>query len=134
MTRFINSEFLRFVISGVINTGTSYVLYRLFLLLLPLSYSTLYVIAYICGIVVSYYLNSRFVFHQPLHWKKALQFPLVYVVQLSVSYLLLILWVERLHAGADIAPILVVICTIPLTFLLSRHIVKGRARSVAAEH
>ncbi len=124
MTKFINSEFLRFLITGGINTGSSFVLYLLFKLVLP--YTIAYVIAYFCGIAVSYYLNSTFVFHQPLHWKKALQFPLVYVVQLLVGEVLLVVWVERLHVDPDIAPILVVICTIPITFILSRYIIKGR--------
>jgi putative flippase GtrA len=124
LTKFINSEFLRFIITGMINTGTSFVLYLMFKLVMP--YSIAYVIAYICGVVVSYFLNSLFVFHQPLHWKKALQFPLVYVGQLILGFLLLIIWVERLHVNSTIAPILVVICTVPVTFVLSRLIIKGR--------
>jgi len=132
LTKYINSEFLRFVISGAINTGSSYLLYLLLLLFLP--YSIAYTLSYFSGIVLSYYLNSRFVFHQALDWKKAVQYPLVYAVQYLASFLLLTLFVQVLHISDVIAPILVVLASIPLTFSLSRRIIKGRATKMAHEH
>ena len=124
MTKFINSEFLRYLIVGGTNTAISFLIYQVLRLLIP--YQVAYTIAYLCGIPISYFLNSRFVFHQPLHWKKALQFPLTYVAQYFVGIALLSVWVEVLHISEVIAPLLVVICTVPVTFVISRLIIKGR--------
>ena len=76
--RFMNSEFLRFVVSGGVNTLVGYGVYLW--LHQSTNYSTAYTLTYLFGIAFSYYLNSRFVFHQPLHWKKAIQYPVVYIV------------------------------------------------------
>ena len=127
MTKFINSEFLRYVIVGGTNTAITYAIYLLLLFMLP--YSAAYTIAYLSGIPIAYTLNSRFVFHKPLHWKKAFQFPLVYVVQYLAGIVLLFLWVEVLRVSDVIAPLLVIACTVPVTFVLSRLIIKGRSRS-----
>jgi putative flippase GtrA len=124
LTKFISSEFLRYLIVGGTNTAITYGLYLLLLLVMP--YSAAYTVEYLLGIAISYYLNSRFVFHQPLHWKKAFQFPLVYIVQYMSGIALLSLSVEVLHINAEIAPLLVIAFTIPLTFVLSRLIIKGR--------
>jgi len=128
LTRFISSEFIRYIIAGGVNTVLGYIAY---LLLLPLiAYTTAYTVTYIGGIVLAYYLNSHFVFRQPLHWKKAFQFPLVYIVQYLAGIFLLFVLVERLHISDVIAPALVIICTVPLTFILSRLIIKGGAASL----
>ncbi len=124
MTKFINSEFFRFLIVGGTNTVITYGLYLLLLLIMP--YSAAYSIEYLAGITISYYLNSRFVFHQPLQWKKAFQFPLVYVVQYIAGIVILSLSVEILHISTEIAPLLVLALTVPMTFVLSRLIIKGR--------
>ena len=124
MRKFINSEFFRYLIAGGTNTGLTYLLYLLLLLVLP--YSAAYLIEYVTGIGSAYFLQSRFVFRQPLHWKKAFQFPLVYVVQLLVGEVLLVIWVEKVHVSSAIAPLLVIACTVPVTFVLSRLIIKGR--------
>jgi putative flippase GtrA len=118
------------VIAGGTNTLLGVVAY---VLLLPLiHYTTAYTVTYIGGIPVSYYLNSRFVFRQPLHWKKAFQFPLVYVVQYVGGIVLLFLLVEVLHLDKVIANLLSIAFIVPLTFILSRVIIKGRAASSQA--
>lgn len=89
-------------------------------------YSAAYTIEYVTGIAISYYLNSRFVFRQPLQWKKAFQFPLVYVAQYLAGLVLLSLLVELVHIKQEFAPVLVIAATVPLTFILSRLIIKGR--------
>lgn len=124
MTRFINNEFVRYVIVGGVNTAGTLALYQVLRLFMP--YAVAYVVEYLIGIGTAYYLQSRFVFHQPLHWKKAFKFPLVYLVQLAVSEVLLIIAVELMHISDVVAPLLVIILVMPLTFVLSRLILKGR--------
>jgi putative flippase GtrA len=117
-------EFLFFIIVGAINTALGYVLYLLFLLFLP--YTVAYSVTYVLGIFISYYLNSRFVFRLPFSLSKALRFPIVYLVQYGLGVLLLRTLVEIFSIDRAIAPILVIIVTIPVTFILSRLVLRGR--------
>lgn len=116
-------EFVRFLLAGGVNTALSYGIYLLFLLLLP--YKIAYSISFLAGIALSYWLTSRFVFQRGLSLRSALQYPLIYVFQYLVGLIILTLLVERFHMKATWAPVIVVVCTIPLTFFLSRFVIKG---------
>lgn len=116
------SEMVRFLLVGATNTTVSYVLYLLLLSFMPYLYA--YSISYGIGIVVSYILNSRFVFRQPLSLHKFLQFPIVYVMQYSLGVVILWLLVGQLGISPALAMIGVVAVTIPVTFVASRFILK----------
>ncbi|MGA9997619.1 MAG: GtrA family protein [Pyrinomonadaceae bacterium] len=122
--RFVNRDFYRFVFWGAINTLVGYALYLFLLLLLP--YLIAYSVAYVFGVFFSYYLNSKFVFKQQLKLSKALKYPLVYVTQYILGAVSLYLMVQRLKINKVLAPTLVVLLTIPITYLLSKTIVSGR--------
>ncbi len=108
--------------AGGINTGLTQLLYMGFLFFIP--YSLSYTISYVAGIYLAYYLNSRWVFHEPLHWKKALRFPAVYLVQYVLGMALLRVLIERLGVPEMIAPLGVVVLLLPVTFFISRLIIK----------
>ena len=94
-----------------------------------------YSISYCVGIVVSYILNSRFVFRQPLSLGKFLQFPAVYAIQYGLGAVILWLLVGHAAVAPELAMLVVVDATIPVTFLASRFILKrqsGRALRVPA--
>jgi len=116
------SELVRFIIAGGVNTIASYMVYGLLLFL------THYLIAnsaaYVSGILLSYYLHSAFVFHQPLAWRKLLQFPAVYVVQYILGNSLLFVLVEFAGLPPIFAPVVVIMATIPATFVMSRFIIR----------
>ncbi len=130
LSPFLSAEFMRYVIVGGTNTALTYLIYRLLLLLL--AYAVAYTAAYLCGIVIAYVLNARFVFHQPFRWRAAVRFPLVYVVQYGAGVALLAFAVDTLHVSDELAPLVVIAVTVPLTFVLSRLIIKGRAQTKAA--
>lgn len=115
---------LRFLAGGLLNTGLTYGLY--FLLQKVFFYQVAYAIAYASGIVFSYWFNARIVFRTPLSWKGLMTYPLVYVVQYGSSALLLGIFIERLGIPPALAPLLVLVLMIPLTFFLSRWILRGR--------
>ena len=125
--KFIRNEFVRFIFFGGVNTLLGYAIYAL--LLLFLTYPIAYTLAYVLGICISYYLNSRFVFESRVRLTKALQYPLVYLVQYLLSVLLLYVLVEILTINKLIAPGLIVLVTVPMTYFLSRFIIKGRSRA-----
>jgi putative flippase GtrA len=116
-------EFVRFLLAGGVNTALSYGIYLLFLLLFP--YKIAYTISFLAGIALSYWLTSRFVFQRGLSLRSALRYPLIYLFQYVMGLIILTLLVEQFHMKARWAPVIVVVCTIPLTFLLSRFVIKG---------
>jgi putative flippase GtrA len=119
--RSINREFCRFIFWGGINTLSGYLLYALMLQLLP--YLVAYTIVFIVSIFISYLLNSKFVFKQKLEWSKALKYPLVYAVQYLLGIVSLYLLVRLFRVDKLLAPIIIVVFTIPVTYVLSRRIV-----------
>ncbi len=114
----ILSQFVKFVGVGSINTIVTYVLYLL--LLLTANYRVSYTIAYLFGIGLSYWLNLKFVFQAKGSKKKIVLFPLVYFVQYVFGMLILYVAIDTFNISEKIAPILVIILTVPLTFVLTK--------------
>jgi len=124
--KYINKEFIRFVFFGGVNTLLGYLIYVI--LLIFLNYKVSFTITYVSSIVISYYLNSKFVFYRKVTLKKGLMYPSVYLIQYLTCMLLLHIFVEILNLSKFIAPILAVLLTVPVTFFLSRSIIKGQVR------
>ncbi|WP_100528515.1 GtrA family protein [Paenibacillus sp. GM1FR] len=124
LTKRLNKEFLKFLISGGINTLATYLMY-LFLLLFY-NYSLSYSVSYIAGIFLSYYLNSVFVFKEKISFRKFLKFPIVYLVQYLVNMLLLYVLVEHAQFYVQLVPLVAMIITVPITFFLSKIIIKRK--------
>ena len=120
-------ELAAFVFFGAVRTVLGYGIYLL--LVLFLAYPTAYTVSYVAGIFISYYLNARFVFREKLRLSKALQFPIIYLAQYLIGLGSLYFLVEVTHVSKFFAPILIVIITVPCTYLLSRYVIKGRSRT-----
>jgi len=126
MIRLFYTESSRFVIAGGINTVFSYAVYLL--LLSIASYVTAYSISFVVGIVSGYALNTLLVFKQPWSLKKLFQYPLVYLAQYLVGIVLLSILVDYLNINEKLAPLIIVVLLLPLTFVLSKKIIKPGAR------
>lgn len=117
-------EVLRFLVAGGINTAITYLLYLLATRFV--GYQAAYAIAFAAGVALSYVLSLRFVFRQTGNWKKFARYPLVYLAQYVVGAIMLEVLVRALAVPVWIAPLIVVVLTLPLTFLLSRGILADR--------
>lgn len=115
-------QFAYFVLCGALNTLLGWGIYLL--LLSFFSYPYAYSIAYALCIFISYYLNTVFVFKEKLRLANALQFPLVYLVQYLSGLGLMLLLVQVAGVSEVIAPFLVVVLTIPVTYKLSQFVIK----------
>ena len=71
-----------------------------------------------------YVMNIFFVFKTKGSIKKMALFPLVYIVQFMINYGVLYLIVDYIGWGERIAPLVVIALSIPITFVLSRFILK----------
>ncbi|MCX5779663.1 MAG: GtrA family protein [Firmicutes bacterium] len=118
-------EYVRFLICGAANTGLTYGLYIIFLRLLPYGWS--YSLAYVLGIGISYLLNSHLVFRQPVALAKFLQYPVVYLVQYGLGIIILYICIGLFGMNKLLAPAVVIVISLPVTYGLSKLIIKGRA-------
>lgn len=125
--KFIKSEFARYVAVGIANTLLTYGLFVIAVRLMP--YQWAYTGVYMLGIVTSYVLQALLVFRQPLKWRKAIRYPIVYVVQYVLGLLLLSLLVDGLYTAPEIASLLNIMLAIPISFLLSRHIINAKTEN-----
>ncbi len=110
----------RYAIGGLINTLITYVLYLLLNIALP--YHVAFLFSYLFGIVLSYFISSIFVFRVALSRIRFLSFPIVYIAQYLISASLLTGLIEGLTLHESVAPILVTIITIPITYALSKFV------------
>jgi len=122
-SRLARLSFPRFLVSGGINTALTYGLYLL--LLMIGTYQVSYTIAYLVGIVVAFLLNRHFVFQSYRGIRSVLLFPLVYVAQYLLSMLTLWVWVDQLKQNAKLGPLIAIVITVPITYLMSKYIFVG---------
>lgn len=126
-------EFLRFLVTGCINTAASWGVYLLFNLWLP--YAAAYTVAYCFGMVFTYYMNTRWVFRVPMKWSTFMQFPVIFVIRYCLDLSVLFALVTWLHCPEIFAPLATIAMTMPVGFLMSRFVLKHRAHEhLAQEH
>ncbi|HCX0908563.1 TPA: flippase GtxA [Staphylococcus aureus] len=119
-----HAEILKFIIVGGINTLNYYVVYLLLLKLLHIEYMISHITGFIVVFVISYYLNCYFVYRVKPTWRKFISFPITQIVNVSLQTVLLYVFVSWLNLPAEIAPFAGLIITIPITFILSKWILK----------
>ncbi|HCX9183409.1 TPA: flippase GtxA [Staphylococcus aureus] len=119
-----HAEILKFIIVGGINTLNYYVVYLLLLKLLHIEYMISYITGFLVAFVISYYLNCYFVYRVKPTWRKFISFPITQIVNVSLQTVLLYVFVSWLNLPAEIAPFAGLVITIPITFVLSKWILK----------
>ncbi|ATY57881.1 TPA: flippase GtxA [Staphylococcus argenteus] len=119
-----HAEILKFIIVGGINTLNYYIVYLLLLKLLHIEYMISHITGFIIAFVISYYLNCYFVYRVKPTWRKFISFPITQLVNVSLQTVLLYVFVSWLNLPAEIAPFAGLIITIPITFVLSKWILK----------
>ena len=121
---FLKEEFGRFLVAGAINTTLSFSLYFIFNLFVH--YQLAYWLAFVGGILFSFWLNSRWVFRTGMKWRTFFAFPLVYLFQYVFGAAMLHILVEMLGMSEWWSPLLVIALSVPVTFLMSRFVFKGK--------
>ena len=125
-------QFIKFGIVGVSNTVVSYVIYVISLLLfqkngwfVKTDYLIAQVIAFVLSVLWSFYWNRKYVFNsedgEAVSWYKAL-------IKTYISYaftglflntVLSVLWVQILGISKMIAPIVNLLISVPLNFIMN---------------
>lgn len=124
-------QFVMFGIVGVSNTMLSYILNIIVLILLrPYALAWDYVagnvVAFILSVLWSFYWNNRVVFarkegqHRNL-WKALLKAYAAYgITGIVLSNILSWLWISVLHISKYIAPLINLVISVPLNFIINK--------------
>ncbi|MEJ7220020.1 GtrA family protein [Staphylococcus gallinarum] len=120
-------EIIKFIIVGGINTVDYYIVYLFLLKILGLNYLISHLTGFIVSFIISYYLNCYFVYKVTPTWKKFIQFPITQVINMGMQTLLLYIFVQWFQISSVIAPFVGLIITIPITFILSKYILRDEA-------
>jgi len=118
---------LRFVVSGVVNTTATLALY--WLLLLFMSYHWAYLTSFCAGIVLSYALNTRFVFKVGHDWRKLSLYPLIYLITYGLGALALHVSVNTFLVHESLAPFIAISATLPVSFALNKLLLQPRTQN-----
>lgn len=126
-------QFIKFGIVGLSNTVISYVIYAITLLLFQQtgvfgsnSYLVSQVLAFVISVAWSFYWNNKYVFTQSEGetrslWRALLKTYVSYsFTGLFLNTLLLILWVQILGVSEFIAPIINLLVSVPLNFIINK--------------
>lgn len=132
MTATIHREAVRFLVAGGINTALTYAIYLALLHLLH--YAVAYTTAYVAGIALAYLLSTYYVFQVRQNTRHALLFPLIYVVQYLLGVVILQIAVKTFSVSPKFAMLVSIAITVPITFGLSRLLLKRHQPLPAARY
>lgn len=121
----LKRQLFRFLLGGAFNTGATLALY--WALLHVTGYQAAYLVSYCAGIILSYALNTRFVFEARHTWRKFFTFPLIYLVVYALGALTLKFVVDILSLSPVIAPVISIAVTLPVSFVLTRLLLQPKA-------
>ena len=126
-------QFIKFGIVGVSNTLISYLLYVVVLLLLKkanilqgINYLVAQFVAFVLSVLWSFYWNNRMVFvleeNQTRNiWKALIKTYISYsFTGIFLNSALLVLWVQIFHISEFIAPIINLLVSVPLNFIINK--------------
>ncbi len=117
-------QFVKFGLVGLSNTVISYLVYVV-LVWFDIHYLLASAVGFVVSVCNSFYWNNRYVFQSKeadVWWKKLLRTFIAYAgTGLLLSNILLFVWVECFHIGKLIAPVINLIITVPLNFVINKY-------------
>ncbi len=126
-------QFVKFGIVGVSNTVISYLLYtfallamRQFGLFSSIDYLIATVIAFVLSVLWSFYWNNKMVFvmeegQSRNLWKALIKTYISYsFTGLFLNSVLMVLWVQVFHISEFIAPIINLLISVPVNFIINK--------------
>lgn len=121
--KFFTKQFLSFGIIGFINTFVANGLYMLFVKM-EIAVGLASLLGDGLTMILSYFMNMKFTYHQKPSLKSAVTFPLSYVPGMIISALVVILVVDIGHAPELWAKLIALPIYVPVNYLCMSFIVK----------
>lgn len=120
--KFFNKQFLTFGLIGAFNTIASQVLYIVFV-----NVNVMPSISSFMGdgitMVISYFMNMKFTYHEKCTWKNAITFPLSYLPGMLINMIIVVIAVN-LGCPKTFAKLISLPITIPMNYVCMSIIVK----------
>ena len=122
-TNALANQFVKFGIVGVSNTLIYLLVYYIFIWINVELYLVGNVIGFVVSVFNSYYWNNRFVFKAEKCYdvKSMVKAYISYGITSALSVVFIFILVEKLFVSEMIAPIINLIITIPINFLLNKY-------------
>jgi len=125
-------QFVKFGIVGVSNTVISYIVY-VAMVELHVHYIAASTAGFVISVVNSFYWNNRYVFKEGeagVWWKKFMRTFIAYAgTGLVLANILLFIWVDCLHINKLVAPVINLLITVPLNFVINKYWAFGEKRN-----
>lgn len=116
-------QFVKFGVVGIINNFICYFTY-IFLLRLGMHYVPANILGFTVSVFNAYYWNNKYVFltdDSRVWWKALLKTYISYAgTGIVLNNLLLVLWIEMFEVSTFIAPLLNLMLTVPINYLVNR--------------
>lgn len=120
---FLSKKFGSFFVIGLFNTGSSQLLYMLFIIANIKNYISS-VLSDVITMIFSYFLNMKFTYHIKPSLKTFVTFPFSYIPGWIVNALMVVVCVQFLHVDELWAKLVSIPITVPLNFIVMSFIVK----------
>ena len=124
--RTVSVQFIKFCLVGLSNTVVSWLIYSV-LVYVGLHYLIANVIAFLLGVLNSFFWNNKYVFKPSGDQQKRDTWNTLIKTYISYSFtglilnnILLYFFVDILHISAYIAPLLGLVITVPLNFIMNK--------------
>ncbi|MBN1078192.1 GtrA family protein [Clostridium botulinum] len=115
---FFSKQFFIFVTIGIINTFIGVVFSYIFSSFL--NENLAFIVGYICGLLVSYLLNSFFTFRENLDLNKFIKFSISYIPNFIIQNIVVLIVFNMMGLHKLIAYVLAAIIGVPVTFVLMK--------------
>ncbi|MGO1820328.1 MAG: GtrA family protein [Staphylococcus equorum] len=126
MSRTTFFEIIKFIIVGCINTLNYYIPYLIFTQLLNVPYLFSHITSFLISLIISFFLNCLLVYKVKPTLKKFILFPTSQIVNMGTQTLLLFIFVDIYSFSTVWAPLIGLIITIPVTFIISKFLLKDK--------
>lgn len=123
---FLTKEFFLFLVIGCINTFNGTFLAWLCAFLSP--YNNLnFNIGYILSNLCAYWMNSRFIFHEPLSVNRYVKFFVSYIPNYIIQNIIVLIFCNMLDFPPVVSYLIAAVLGIPVTFLMVKIFAFGRS-------
>lgn len=123
---FLTKEFFLFLVIGCINTFNGTFLAWLCAFLSP--YNNLnFNIGYILSNLCAYWMNSRFIFHEPLSVNRYVKFFVSYIPNYIIQNIIVLIFYNMLDFPPVVSYLIAAVLGIPVTFLMVKIFAFGRS-------
>ncbi len=117
---FLNRDYIRFVLTGGLNTFNYYLMYLILFEIVGLQYLIAHLTAFLYSAFVSFFFTTMYTFGEKPTIRRIIIFPLTFLPNLIISTLGTLLLVKTNLIAETYASLIAMCLAIPITFLVAK--------------